>query len=626
VSPAGPGAHRRRLSAIVVPVGSQVPADEAELALAEHTPDPVDIKTVTIEEANAAVEQAEPGLVCFVDAQVRVRPDWFEPLLELLDARGRSYLVAATACVVDSLGRVVEAGTMVAGDGAWYPVGAGIETEDPGVRFTRPVDGSSKLVLLEQDVFLRIGGFDEQFTTFPGAAMDFCLRLAEHGGTVWYESSSSVTWVPAPLDTGDAQRVEADRATLRERRVTALEHRPVLERLDEFAHRATAIRDALALDRVLVIDDRVPHHDRGAGDPRMRQIVEEMITLWPHARITLLAADPSGAGQYAPALLEQGIEVVWPVDVEAWLKTRLFHYSIVVVSRPDNFRRFDAVLRRTQPQALRVYDVEALFFRRLDRMKPVVESQPDREALRNFARRDRTWELAAVAEADAAWCVTAEEEAVVTAVAPSTARFPVAYFAAPGSDPPGFDMRHDLLFFGGFLAGAGSANEDAVLYVVDEVMPRLWKHDPAVKLHVVGADITPAVRSLDGELVSVVGYVADPRPWLDRTLVHVAPMRFGSGLKLRFVETIAAGQPLVTSTIGAEGLGLGELTAALVADDADAQASLVMELITDRLRWEEAQRGVLAVAAEKFSRERFRTDLVEAMSHLGVAPPTLGSP
>jgi glycosyltransferase involved in cell wall biosynthesis len=350
-------------------------------------------------------------------------------------------------------------------------------------------------------------------------------------------------------------------------------------------------------------------------------MVEQMTALWPQARITLLAADRIGAGKYAPGLLEQGIEVVWPSNVEEWLKTRRFHYSIVVVSRPDNFRRFDAALRRTQPQALRVYDVEALFFRRLDRMKPVVESQPDREALRNFARRDRTWEVMAVAEADAAWCVTAEEEGVLSAVAPSTPRFPVVYFAETASDPPDFETRHDLLFFGGFLAGAGSANEDAVLYVVDEIMPRLWKHDPSLKLHIVGADVTPAVRSLDSELVDVVGYVPVPRPWLDRTLVHVAPMRFGSGLKLRFVETLAAGQPVVTSTVGAEGLGLGQFTDALVADDADAQASLVMELITNRSRWKEAQRGVLAAAAARFSQERFRSDLVEAMSHLGVAPP-----
>jgi hypothetical protein len=229
--------------------------------------------------------------------------------------------------------------------------------------------------------------------------------------------------------------------------------------------------------------------------------------------------------------------------------------------------------------------------------------------------------VTAADEADAAWCVTAEEEAVLSSVAPSTARFPLTYFAEARSDPPGFASRSDLLFFAGFLAGAGSANEDAVLQVVEEIMPRVWKHDAALKLHVVGAEPTPAVRALDSELVNVVGHVEDPRLWLDRTLVHVAPMRFGSGLKLRFVETIAAGLPLVTSTVGAEGLGLAELTGALVADDPDAQASRVLDLITDRSRWEEVQRRVIAVATERFSRERFRSDLVEAMSHLGVAPP-----
>ncbi len=618
----GPRTGRRRLSALVVPTGSQAPAEDAIAALAQHTPDLADTSITPVGAVNAAVGDAGDGLLCLVDARVQAEPGWLAPLVEAIDARtSRGKVVGATPCVVGEDGRVLEAGTMVAGNGAFYAVGAGNAADDPGVRFARPVDGSSRALLLEQDAFLRVGGIDDQFTTFPAAAMDLCLRVAELAGTIWYEPSSRVTWIGSAVGAGGAQRVDDDRVTLRERQRAALEHRPLAEDLERFAHRGFALRDALALDRVLLIDDRVPHHDRGAGDPRMRQIVEEMVALWPEARITLLAADPVRAGDYAPALLGQGIEVVWPSDIDTWLHTRLLHYSVVVVSRPDNFSRFDDAIRRTQPQALRVYDVEALFFRRLDRMKAVVNSQPDRDALREFLRRDRTAEITAAAEADVAWCVTAEEEAVLSAVAPSTARFPLAYFAAVASEPPGFAERHDLLFFAGFLAGAGSANEDAVLYVVDEIMPRLWKHDPTLKLHVVGADPTPAVRSLDNELVDVVGHVADPRAWLDRTLVHVAPMRFGSGLKLRFVETIAAGQPLVTSSVGAEGLALGQLSGALVADDADAQASLVLELITNRSRWEEVQSGVLAVAAERFSRERFRSDLVEAMSYVGVAPP-----
>jgi glycosyltransferase involved in cell wall biosynthesis len=625
VTPAGQWAGRR-LSAIVIADGSEVQPDETIAALVENTPDSVETKVATLGEVNAAVGPADDAPLCLFDARVRAQPGWYAPLVAMLDPRGgRRDAVCATPRVVTEDGRLAEAGTMVACDGSWYAVGAGNAEDDPAARFPRPVDGSSRALLLAPDAFLRAGGLDERFTTFSAAAMDLCLRLAGQGGTVWYQPSSRVTWA-ARRRADDAQPRGTDRAVFGERHGAAFEHRPGVVQLDTFPHRAMAIRDALALDRVLLIDDRVPHHDRGAGDPRMRQIVEEMITLWPHARITLLAADPVNAGEYAPALLEQGIEVVWPSDVDTWLSSRLFHYSIVVVSRPDNFSRFDAALRRTQPQALRVYDVEALFFRRLDRMKPIVDSQRDREALRELLRRDRTAEVTAAAEADATWCVTAEEQAVLSAVAPSTPRFPLAYYTTTRSHPPGFATRTDVLFFGGFLAGAGSANEDALLYVVEEIMPRLWKQAPDLKLHVVGADATPAVLSLDSELVNVVGYVPDPLPWLDRTLVHVAPMRFGSGLKLRFVETLAAGQPLVTSSVGAEGLGLGELADALVADDADAQASLALELIGNRSRWEEAQRGVLTVAAERFSRERFRLDLVEAMSHLGVAPPDVSTP
>ena len=621
MTPAGQRAGRRGLSAIVITDDSEVPTDEAIAALVENTPNSVETSGVSLGEVNAAVGPSDDAPLCLFDARVQAQPGWYEPLVAMLNARdGRGDVVCVTPLVVTDDGHVAEAGTMVARDGSWYAVGAGKTENDPAARFPRPVDGSSRALLVAPDAFLRAGGLDDRFTTFSGAAMDLSLRLAGLGETVWYQPTSRVTWA-APPRADDAQQAEADRAAFAERHGAAFEHRPNVEHLDAFPHRRVAIRDALALDRVLLIDDRVPHHDRGAGDPRMRKIVEEMITLWPQARITLLAADPVNASEYAPALLEQGIEVAWPSDVDTWLASRLFHYSIVVVSRPDNFRRFDAALCRTQPQALRVYDVEALFFRRLDRMKPIVDSQRDREALRELLRRDRTAEVTATAEADAAWCVTAEEEEVLSAVAPSTPRFSLAYYTTTRSHPPGFGTRNDLLFFGGFLAGTGSANEDALLYVVDEIMPRVWKQDPELKLYVVGADATPAVRSLDSDLVKVVGYVPDPLVWFDRTLLHVAPMRFGSGLKLRFVETIAAGQPLVTSNVGAEGLGLGDLADALVADDAETQASLALELIGNRSRWEEAQRGVLTVAAERFSRKRFRLNLVEAMSHLGVAPP-----
>jgi hypothetical protein len=103
--------------------------------------------------------------------------------------------------------------------------------------------------------------------------------------------------------------------------------------------------------------------------------------------------------------------------------------------------------------------------------------------------------------------------------------------------------------------------------------------------------------------------------------VHVHPIRFGAGIKNKLLDTIGAGLPFVTTPSGAEGLQLGGLEALLVAVEPEAIAERVTALYTDELLWSHAQAGVMELAHERFSRRAFRRALVEAMSHLGVAPP-----
>ena len=139
-----------------------------------------------------------------------------------------------------------------------------------------------------------------------------------------------------------------------------------------------ACRDVLAADRILLIDDRVPPFDRGAGFPRASQLVKLMAALFPEGRVTLVANDPVGAFRYAPELAALGVEVVVDVDDwEDWFASRLCHYSLVVISRAHNLERFADLIRRTQPQAAVIFDVEALFFRRLERMTQYIEDPVD---------------------------------------------------------------------------------------------------------------------------------------------------------------------------------------------------------------------------------------------------------
>jgi glycosyltransferase involved in cell wall biosynthesis len=138
---------------------------------------------------------------------------------------------------------------------------------------------------------------------------------------------------------------------------------------------------------------------------------------------------------------------------------------------------------------------------------------------------------------------------------------------------------------------------------------------------VIGADIEDSVRALEGPRVRIVGYVEDPAGWLSRARVHVNPMRFGAGLKQKFLDSMAAGLPFVTTSVGAEGFPLGELRSSLVADSPAALAAVLGRLYDDRTEWERAQAQLLELAATRFDRASFQRTLIEALTYVGVAPP-----
>jgi glycosyltransferase involved in cell wall biosynthesis len=159
-------------------------------------------------------------------------------------------------------------------------------------------------------------------------------------------------------------------------------------------------------------------------------------------------------------------------------------------------------------------------------------------------------------------------------------------------------------------------------YLISDVLPLFWQNHPDVAVNVVGADVTDSVRALEAPGMRIVGHVDDPAEWLARARLHVNPMRFGAGLKQKFLDSLAAGLPFVTTTVGAEGLPLGGLRASMVADDPTGLARLMSRLYADRAEWERAQAYLLELATAKFDRASFQRTLVEALTYVGIAPPS----
>ena len=573
--------------------------------------------------SNLGAEQARGRYVLFLNPDALVEPGWLEPLLGVLENEPTTGAVVPMLLNPD--GSIQEAGSVIDSVGWPLAFGRGERADTLAHRFRREIDyGSAACLLVRRDEFAEAGGFDPAYGIGYFEDVDLSFKLKERGLKTIYEPHSRV--VHALHGSGTSQRAQqrmiANRALFYRRWSERLARRPKLVELPRNAARLVAARDAEVVDRILVLDDRVPFHDRGSGDPRMAKLLFELVDLWPEARVTLAAADGTETERYAVPLLAAGIEVVAPpIDWQRWFESRMYHYSVAIISRGSNVARFGGFLQQTQPQALRVFDTEALTFRRLERMVGFLENSADVGRVSAEANAVRQIELGALHDSNVVFAVSEEEKEFIGEVAHGVPTFVLPHWIEPVRKPAGFHDRRDLLFFGGFLAGAGSPNEDALLHLVNDVLPILWERDPELRLHVVGADPTPAVEALQTERINVVGYVEDPAEWLARTRIHVSPMRFGSGIKIKLLDTIAAGLPFVTTSVGAEGLPLGPLRPNLVAEEPEAVANLVHALYTDDQLWGQAQRSLLDIARNSFDRGTFRRTLVEAMSHLGVLPP-----
>ena len=124
-------------------------------------------------------------------------------------------------------------------------------------------------------------------------------------------------------------------------------------------------------------------------------------------------------------------------------------------------------------------------------------------------------------------------------------------------------------------------NMDAVDWLVDEVAPRIRARVPEIEIRLVGKPVPGVTRRHWPAAVTVVGVVPAMEQELARADLAVVPIRFGSGTRLKILESFAHRVPVVSTTIGAEGLDVEEGVHLLLADDPDTFARACERLLTE---------------------------------------------
>jgi len=147
---------------------------------------------------------------------------------------------------------------------------------------------------------------------------------------------------------------------------------------------------------------------------------------------------------------------------------------------------------------------------------------------------------------------------------------------APGSD----SVRHRIVFLGDL---SYPPNHDGVLFFAREVVPLIRKAEPGATWHVLGRSTPELTAALAGHPgVVTTGYVPDVRPHVAQAEVVVVPLRAGGGTRLKILEALAMGRPVVSTAIGAEGLKLRQ--GITIADSPTDLAVAVLSVLRNPAR------------------------------------------
>ncbi len=151
-------------------------------------------------------------------------------------------------------------------------------------------------------------------------------------------------------------------------------------------------------------------------------------------------------------------------------------------------------------------------------------------------------------------------------------------------------------------------NADGIRWFINEVFPRVRAAVPGVTLTVVGknppADFL-ALQHAAPEVYHVPGYVTDLTTWFEQAAVVIVPVRVGGGMRVRILEAFARAMPIVTTTVGLEGIDALPGEHILVEDDALSFAEAVIGLIRDE-KWQNR----LAANGRQLAEQRYDQQVV----------------
>ena len=554
---------------------------------------------------NQAAQAARGKYILFLNNDTQVTEGWLSSLVGLIESDSSIGMVGSKLVYPD--GRLQEAGGIIWSDGSGWNYGRMDDPDKPEYNYVKDVDYiSGASIMIRRSLWEQIGGFDVRYAPAYCEDVDLAFEVRRAGYRVVYQPLSKVIHFEGVSNGTDVngtglKRYQAENfKKLKEKWAEEMKNQYVNDgNPNPFRARERSRGKRI----ILVVDHYVPTYDKDAGSKAtflyMKMFLKEGF------EVKFLGDNFQHEEPYTTALEQMGIEVLYGDTYAAgiwdWLKKNGNEIDIACLNRPHIATKYVDFIKDYTNMKVIYFGLDLHFLRLSREYELTGDIDTKREA-----DYWKSMELTMMYKADMSYYPSTVEIEVIHSIDASirAKAIPLYVYETFREDiDADYSKRQDIMFVGGF---AHPPNADAVLWFAREIFPAVRREIPEIRFFVAGSKVTDEIRSLETPESGIIikGFVTDEElaQMYAKARLVVVPLRYGAGVKGKVLEALYNGMPVITTSIGAEGIPFVE-TALEIADKAEEFAKRTVELYRDSARL-----GAMCRRSQEYIREQFSLD------------------
>lgn len=535
-----------------------------------------------LKNCNNAAKKARGDYIFFLNNDTTVQKDWLPPLIRLLESDESIGMVGSKLIYPD--GRLQEAGGIIWSDGSGWNYGRCDDPNKPEYNYVRDVDYiSGAAIMLNRKLWEEIGGFDERYAPAYCEDSDLAFEVRKRGLRVVYQPLSVVTHFEGVSNGTDVNGTGLKRYQVENNK--KLQEKWSEEFKNQYDNvgvpNAFRARERSRGKKVILfVDHYVPTFDKDAGSKTTFQYIKMFIE---RGYVVKFLPDNFAKSEPYTSILEQmGVEVLYGNEMRTnifeWIENNLSNIDIAYLNRPHIATKYiDFIKEKTDIKV--IYYGHDLHFLR-ERREYELTGDVERK---NASAYWKSMELDLMRKASISYYPSnVEVDYIHTFDKKINAKAITAYvFEKFGNIDYNPDIREGVLFVGGF---SHPPNADALKYFLDNMWDEIYAQIKA-PFYIVGSNATDEIKALHNEAKGIIfkGFVSEEelKELYEKVRLVVVPLRYGAGVKGKVIEALYYNDPVITTSVGAEGID-NSYNQMLVADEPGDFVNKCVTLYNDK--------------------------------------------